>query len=211
MRPIYITYAPTALDADAIATSQTPAGAGALTLDGVAVSGGVATLGNQQYVTIVSGSNISNRTFAIVGTDKNDNALTETITGPNNGTASSTKSFYTVSSVTISGAAAGALTVGVSGLGDSPPVPLNLYSDPFNVSVGVTAVTSATYKLQYTFDNIQAATWPNGTQVWFDHATMTGETTTADATLNNPITALRFSLSVAGSLSAVIVQSGGGT
>jgi hypothetical protein len=51
--------------ANNVCASQTPAGAGALVLNGTLVSGGVAYLGQNSRIYIASGSNISNRTFTI--------------------------------------------------------------------------------------------------------------------------------------------------
>lgn len=111
-----------AADASAnnICTSQTPAGSGALTLDGSTVSGGVAYLPYTRRVYVTSAGDDSGRTFTIVGTRNVLSgppvAVTETITGANASTSSTTKTFDTVTSVTISGAAAGAVTVGMNGL-----------------------------------------------------------------------------------------------
>jgi len=212
MRPITVSLSPSVLDADGVAASQTPAGAGAVTINGALATGGVATFASPQIVTIYSGSNISNRTFDVTGLDRDGNTISQTsITGPNNSTVATTKYFKEVTGVTISGAAAGAITVGVNGLGTSQIIPLDVYPRA-NISVAVTAVTGATYKLQYTYDDVQATTWPNGTQTWFDHATMVSKTDTADATINNPVTAVRFVITTAASpqsLTGRIIQSGG--
>ena len=213
MRAISLTYAPSVLDADGICASQTTSGAANAVINGALASGGVATMGDQQIITIFSASNLSSLTFLATGSDRNGSVLTETITGPGAGlTVVSTKNFYTVSSVYVSGAAA-AFTIGVNGTGSSKPVVLDQYVSPFNVSVATTAVTGATYKMQYTYDDVTATTWPNGTQVWFDHATMTAKTTATDATINNPVSAVRLTITTAASpqsVSARIIQSGGG-
>ena len=212
MQPITVSFSPSVLDADGVAASQTPSGAGAVTINGALATDGVATFASPQIVTIYSGSNISNRTFNLTGKDPNGNTLTETsITGPNNSTVSSTKYFYSITEATISGAAAGAITIGVNGLGTSQTIPLDVYPSA-NISVAVTSVTGATYKLQYTYDNVQASTWPNGTQTWLDHGTMVSKTTTADGTINNPVTAVRLVITAAASpqsLTGRIIQSGG--
>lgn len=211
MRSTVFTYSPSVLDADGIALSQTPTST--VTLNGTLVTGGVAQMGAQQYVTITSGSDISNRTFALAGRDIYGNAVTETLTGPNNTTVVSAKSYYTLTAATISGLAAGAITIGVNGTGYSQAIPLDTYVSPFSLTVVVNAITGAAYKLQYTLGDVFASTWPNGTQTWFDHPTMTGKTTTGDATINNPVRAVRFVITTAASpqsLSAQIIQAGGG-
>ncbi len=210
MRPVTFTYSPTVATVGAVAASQTPSST--VTINGTLASGGVATLGDQQYITIASGSDISNRTFVITGTDINGQTVSETITGPNNATVVSTKSYKTVTAATISGLAAGAITMGVNGTGYSRDVQLDLGIMPFSVSCAVYAVTGCTYKLQYTYGRTWDSTWPNSTtQTWFDHATMTGKTAVSDGTINNPVTAVRFVITTAASpqsISAHIIQAG---
>jgi len=111
----YILADTTALDADGVCQSQTPASAGNLTINGAQASGGVASFTAARQITIASSSNISNRTFTITGTDAAGNAQVETITGPNNATVTTTGYFKTITQIAISGAAAGALTVGMNG------------------------------------------------------------------------------------------------
>ena len=214
MRTTSFTYAPSVLDADGICASQTTAGAAYANINGALASGGVATMGDQQFITIFSASNLSGLTFLATGTDKNGTAITSSITGPGAGlTVVSTKNFYMVSSVYVSGAAA-AFTIGVNGLGASVAYPTDVNVTPFQLSVAVVSVTGATYKLQYTYDNVQDPTWPNGTQYWFDSALMTGETAATDVSINaSPVTAVRLSITSAGSpqsLTGRIVQAGPG-
>lgn len=106
--------------ANNICASQTPSGAGALTLNGTTVSGGVAYLPYTRRVYVTSAGNDSGRTFTITGTRNVISgppvAVSETITGANTSTSSTSATFDTVTGVTISGAAAGAVTVGMNGL-----------------------------------------------------------------------------------------------
>lgn len=109
-------------DRDGIALSQKPTGATALTLAGATVSSGVAYLPqgtsyarSARKITIYGASDESAKTFAVVGTDANGAALTETITGPNATTVYSTYEFLTVTSVTPSGGTTGNIEVGVVG------------------------------------------------------------------------------------------------
>lgn len=108
-------------DADSIAQSQTPGGAGALTLNGALVSGGVAYLPSPpapQRVYVTSAGDDSGVTFTVVGTIYTLNgpiAVSEVVTGADTSTVATSLLFSTVSSVTISGAAAAAVTVGHSG------------------------------------------------------------------------------------------------
>lgn len=104
--------------ANNICASQSPAGAGALTLNGTTVNGGVAYLPSPptpQRIYITSAGNDSGVTFAVVGTVYSINgpaSVTETITGANTSTVSSSNLYNTIISITISGASAAAVTVG---------------------------------------------------------------------------------------------------
>lgn len=104
--------------ANNICLSQTPGGAGALTLNGTTVTGGIAYLGGlttPQYIYITCAGNESGRTFTVVGTVFTLNgplAVTETITGANASTVSSSKQYCTITSITVDAGTAGAITVG---------------------------------------------------------------------------------------------------
>ena len=101
-------------DADSVSLSQTPA-AGPnekLTITGAAASGGVATLGKNNKITITAASNETARTFTITGTGVGGGALTEAITGPNATLTTGVKNFKTITSVAVDANTAGAVTVG---------------------------------------------------------------------------------------------------
>jgi hypothetical protein len=123
-------------DADSICASQTPGGAGALTIDGaLATTAGVAGAGGSAgavaalvrfptpvRVYITCAGNNSGRTFTVTGTLQGVGTfgpgvvVAETVTGANANTVATTALFSTVTSVTISGASTGAVTVGHSGV-----------------------------------------------------------------------------------------------
>ena len=70
MRPIVVTVGPlAAASANNIALSQTPGGAGALTLNGSLVVGGVAILDVPRQVRITTTADETAKTFTIKGTD----------------------------------------------------------------------------------------------------------------------------------------------
>jgi len=64
-------------------------------------------------ITIISGGDDSSKTATITGTDVLDNAQTEDLTLADTGTATSTKTFKTVTSITLDSGSAGTLKVGV--------------------------------------------------------------------------------------------------
>lgn len=104
--------------ANNICLSQTPGGAGALTLNGSLASGSpaVANIANNQPVYITSAANDSGVTFTVSGVTYGAGggpiSSVETITGANASTVSTSKTFWSVTSITVSGATAGAVTVG---------------------------------------------------------------------------------------------------
>lgn len=107
--------------ANNIAQSQTPAGAGTLTLNGSLASGSpaVAYLGQNRRIYFTFAGNESARTITIAGTYQTPQGLVfqgETLVGGNATIKSSEKQYYTITSITVDAAFAGAVTVGRSGL-----------------------------------------------------------------------------------------------
>ena len=106
----------TALDADGLSTAAAVGNNAALTLGGALTSGGAYTAdtGTARQITLLSAGDDSSKSFTVVGTDVNGDALTESVTGANAGTATSTGYFATVSSITAVGNPAGNMSAGVN-------------------------------------------------------------------------------------------------
>jgi len=100
----------TTTDPDGIVDAETLGSAGNFALDGAQTSSGSAT-GLNSFLTIASSNNIASVTFTITGTDIDGTSQTETITGVNNNTVTSTKIFKTVTQIA-SDASASAVNVG---------------------------------------------------------------------------------------------------
>jgi hypothetical protein len=210
-----------AATANSVAASQTPAGAGSLTLTSASVTFGA---NSAQKITITSGSNISNRTLTVTGTGVYGRALSETITGPNNTTVTSTYAFLTVTSVTISGAAAGALTVGNSAYAEGLMYVADTVTNPFSIGFGCISATG-TYTVQHTFDKVMAAataayitgpytgayTYNSSSNTWFDHPIVASETGNNDGNYAFPVSAVRVVMSAEGAVTMKLWQSGGGS
>lgn len=145
-----------AADDNGIATSQSPAGAGDLTLDGVLVSGGVATLDTGRRVIVTSGGDDTGITFTIYGTTESGTAISEAITGANAGAAATSLDFKTVTRVAISAASAGTVIVGTNGVGATPWQPVNRAIVAMNVGFGVVVSGTVNYTVQYTYDDVIA-------------------------------------------------------
>jgi hypothetical protein len=103
--------APDTSDDDAVVTATDIAAAGDYTLNGAAVSGGVATFDVPRNVIITSAADDSALTFTVTGKDEYGQTLKETITGANAGIAAGKKAFKQVSVVSVSGNA-GSVKVG---------------------------------------------------------------------------------------------------
>jgi len=114
VQAVFIEADTDALDADSISQSQTPSGAGNLTINGAKASGGVATFNSARQVTITSAGDDQARTFTITGTDVNDFTITEAVTGADTAAATSTKHFKTVTQIAVDDATAGAVTAGMN-------------------------------------------------------------------------------------------------
>jgi hypothetical protein len=113
VKAVFVEADTDALDADGICASQASgATADTLTINGAKASGGVATLNSARQITIASASNLGDKTFTVTGTDVNGDALTESLTGPNNDTVTTTKHFLTVTEVAFTDGTSGNVTVG---------------------------------------------------------------------------------------------------
>lgn len=217
MRPIRYVYSPTALDRDGLALAQTPSGAGAITLNGVLIVNSLLAVGAPQFLTVYSAADISNRTVTFTGVNGQGLTISQTITGPNNATVATTKSFASGSvTATISGAAAGAIEVGVNGLGNGNALPLDITKQTeFDMSVAVTLPDGVgpTYTFQYTLDDVQAANYDPeaATSKWFnyDNASMVAATTAQSGNIIVPVTAVRtIKTAGAGGVTTTIIQQG---
>lgn len=172
MRAISATVGPlAAASGNNICLSQTPAGAGALTLNGAAVTGGVAILDTARRVVVTSAANETARTFTITGTAYNGRVQSETITGANAGASQSTLDYKTVTSVTISGVASGAITVGTNTVASTRWLRLDEWAHA-QVSIQCDVSGSVVYTVQQTLDDPNDPTNPVALSAvnWVDHA-----------------------------------------
>jgi hypothetical protein len=161
MRPITATVGPIlASTANNIALSQTPAAAGALTLNGSLVTGGIAYLGSvpgaAQRILITTAD--TTHIFTVTGTTPTGSVISETV-GPISTSAYTAQDFYTVTSVTINGAATAAVTVGTKGIASTPWVRLDDWAAP-EVSIQIDVTGTVNYTVQGTNDDPNSPTSP---------------------------------------------------
>lgn len=138
-----------------------------------------------RQVTIVAAGNESAKTFVITGIDSSGNAISETITGPNATTATTTSYFRTVTSVTISADAAGALTVGMTNTAASNWVRFDDFA-PSPISIQCNVSGSATYTVQSTLDDPNDPFSPvsEGSMVWVSTSDSAAVNATASVQTN---------------------------
>lgn len=206
MRPVRITRALLTADDNGIATLQQLGAAGDLTLNGALVAGGVALLTSQRKVGMFAGGNIATVIFTVYGTDWAGNSITDTITGINSSTVSTTLDFLTVTRIAASAAFVTDVIAGTTGVGASQPIPLDLYLDPFNVSLTIDITGTISVTAQYTTDAVLTSSGPF---LWFDHSDLTAKAADSIGTIISPVSAVRL-LTNSGTGSAVftVTQAG---
>lgn len=219
MRPIVRSYTLVAGATGAIAASQTPAGAGNLLINGTLASGGVATMDTQRQVAITSASNLSALTFVIFGTDTQNRPISESLAGPNATTVNSVLSYLTVTKITISAAAGGALTVDTTGVGNGQEIPLDTNHAVGNVALQTVVTGTINYTCQYTIDDIYGtyltyglttgAAIPTGPFTWNNITALAAQAGNVSTTFTQAGTALRLVInSGTGSVKFIVVQQG---
>lgn len=196
MRPMIFEYG--LVDTDGIFAVLTDAGpslplTGALTVNGVAYLKGFNSALEQYRVSFTSANDNSAINLTVNGFDSSRRAISETLQGPGAAaTVLTDLSFAEVTSITTDGAT-DALDAGVSGVGATGPIPLNLNVTPFNVSIFVYP-NGSNVTVQYTGDQIFDPELTEDEIVWFDHANLTAITTDENGTLISPVTAIRYVL-----------------
>lgn len=160
MRPLYKLYSPSAEDTDGLVNDATGA-TSPLTQLTTGPGDGLA-----HQINITSGANLSGITFTLTGTDADDVALTEAVTGPNATTVESTTYFKTVTSIAIS-ATLGANTVDLGWVDEfvTPTVALNTYARGVSANIDVTGTIN--YTVQATHSDLRTRA-DDGPFNWFD-------------------------------------------
>lgn len=186
-RPITVSMSPANVNLAGIAALQTTGGAGNLTLAATTV-----TLTNASFVALTSTGNISGVTFTVTGTDPDGNAITDTITGPNNNTVYGVKAFLTVTQIAVNGAVATNTRAGWDGTGSveiSPTSALNFFNPiATEISLEVTGTVNAT--VQECFDDVLLTVPTNA--VWYDVTALASKTANTRSQISVCATAVRL-------------------
>ena len=161
MQPIYVTVGPlAAASANAIALSQTTAGAANLTLNGALVSSGVAILDEPRQVLITNVGNDSGITFTVYGTWIGGQTISETVQGTSGSTVATTLDFATVTRVAASGATSvSGVTVGTNGVAGSSWLRFDSWADA-QTAIQCNATGTVNYTVQVTMDDPNSPTNP---------------------------------------------------
>lgn len=103
------------------------------------------------------------------------------------------------------------ITIKVTGVAASPPIPIDQYQNPTNISVEVVPGAGCTYTLQYTTDDVFAAGYDPATGNWssVSAGNLVAATTAQQAKVTDPATAFRLNQTVGAATSTLrLVQSG---
>lgn len=207
MKPIVVTVGPLATaDADGICASQTPTDA--FDIDGALASDGVATLDVARRVLFTFAGADAGKTVTLTGTDYQGLAQSETIAAVSASTAQSVLDYKTVTAISISAGAAGAIQVGTNGVASSPIIPLDYYGRP-EVSLQINVTGTVNYTVSQT---VQSPYIDDKTDlVWVNHpdANLVAATATKQGNYAYVPAAVRVTLnSGTGSIQLIVLQSG---
>ena len=101
-------------------------------------------------------------------------------------------------------------TLTVAGGQSSAVYPPDHYISPFNVALGVQVTGTVNYTVQYTFDEVYAASYTPASGNWVDHPSLTAQTATKDSNIAYPVTGVRIvGNSGAGTATLTAIQAGG--
>lgn len=104
------------------------------------------------------------------------------------------------------------IRVSVAAQAASAVVPLDSYNASFNVGIGVvlSAGSTLTFTVQYTYDDANATGFDPATATWFSLTALAGKTANTDAPLTTPVTAVRLSVTAytSGRATMTVIQAG---
>lgn len=186
MRPQVVDVDLDAQDRDGIAQAQNITANTAMTLNGALGT----TLDYARIIGIYSAADCSSSAFAIVGTNSNGEAQSETIaTGPNAGTVVSTKLYKTITSVTPSATVAQNVEVGTVATtlsAESKVYRLDSRKEPPTYAVDVTGTINFT--VHESFSSLETGI---ADMVWFPLTALTAKTADTVATGTTGATAMK--------------------
>lgn len=163
-------------DPASIAALQTAASA--LTLNGTyadPLNNYASLSGFQRIVTLSSGQDLSAVNITIAGVTWSSASVSQTISGPNNGTVSTTTQFAKVTAIT-SDATMTSIQAGFGGVGQSRPFRPNTFNTPAEIAMQVTVAGTVAFNVRSTLDDVLTINPPT----WVNHPTLSGSATRQD-------------------------------
>lgn len=156
----------------------------------VAVAGPADSMGHKITLRNDAAVDHSAKTVIYVGTDANDNALTETVNMPGaSATVTSTKFFKTLTSATPSATiGADTMDIGWAVLAVTPWVKTDYVQNAFNVSVAVSMTGTLNYDVEHTYDA------PDGNAVAFKHTNITASAASDHDAYTSPVQGVRVNV-----------------
>lgn len=101
------------------------------------------------------------------------------------------------------------VSVSVTGVGVSAPIPQDTYIAPFELGIGVAVSGSVTYSVEHTFDDIFAANYNPAFGTWFASPTIVSKNGDFYGSYNFPVSAVRLAVSSGtGTATMKVIQSG---
>ena len=185
-----------AASANNIALSQSPSGAGNLTINGSTATGGVATLDVPRRVLITTGGDDSSLTYTVYGTGFNGLSLVEAVPGPNHTTGYTAHDFATVTRVAISGASSSTVTVGTNGIASSIPIIMDTIVNPATYGCAcIVGTGTVNYTVEISYDDF-APLWDlnANTPVYFAASGFSAQSTNQNGTIAGPCSLIRLTV-----------------
>lgn len=197
--------------ANNIAASQTPSGAGNLTLTAAALAGTVPDVPRRILFTPAGAESGNGTIWTVYGTNRSGASISEVVNGVDNpSTVYTVQDFKTVTRIAVNKAQAGAVTVGTNGVASTNWFMLNNALTPMNVGLAVVVSGTINYTVEYTYDDPNApftGTYPTV----FNISALASKATNLDGSLTTPVFAIRLtqnSFTNPGTASLVAIQAG---
>ena len=166
----------------------------------------------QRRVVISSSGDDSAVTFTVKGLNQAGFPIVDSFLGTNAGSSFSNLDFKIVSTILLSAAAAANLTVGTNSTGSTLWNYVNWHVTPTNIEcsgVVTSTSTAVTWRCEYTYDDPNSPPTGKTYPQPFIHPVLNGTTVSLDSALNDPVTAIRFTItSGTGVVRGTVLQAG---
>lgn len=97
----------------------------------------------------------------------------------------------------------------VTGAGTSAVIGLDNLANPFNIGIGVDISATATYTVEYTFNDVSADGFSAGSATWFTDTTFGSATADKAISFTIPCRGVRLNVSASTGTATIYVQQAG--